>query len=106
MDFEYEMEVSVTFDGGNTVVALAGELDALTAPRLRQIVLPLLGGEPGGIILDLAGVSFLGTRGAQTILDLHRIASEAGQELAVRGITRQTVRALHLIDVEGEVPIV
>jgi anti-anti-sigma factor len=98
------MEVSVTFDGVNTVVALAGELDAMTAAQLRQIVVPLIGGDAGGIVIDVVGLSFLGTRGAQTIVDLHRLASQAGQSLVVKGFTRKSLRAMRLVDVDGEVP--
>ena len=104
MDNEFEMEVSVTLDGDDTIVAIAGELDALTSTRLRQIVMPLLGPGDGRIVVDLVGVGFLGTRGAQTILDLHRLAREAGRGLSVRGLTRQSRRAMRLVDVDEEVP--
>ena len=53
------LELSVSDEGGETVVAVTGELDVTTAPELRERLTALIGAGSTTILLDLAGVTFV-----------------------------------------------
>ena len=53
------LELSVSAEGGETVVAASGELDVTTAPELRERLTALIGAGSTTILLDLAGVTFV-----------------------------------------------
>lgn len=53
------LELSVSDEGGETVVAATGELDVTTAPELRERLTALIGAGSTTILLDLAGVTFV-----------------------------------------------
>jgi len=53
------LELSVSDEGGETVVAVTGELDVTTAPELRERLTALIGAGSTTILLDLARVTFV-----------------------------------------------
>src|SRR5205823_2770407 len=58
-DASATLELSVSAEGGETVVAATGELDVTTAPELRERLTALIGAGSTTILLDLAGVTFV-----------------------------------------------
>jgi len=69
-----DLRVSVTRDSGETVVAIAGELDMSTAEKLSQAVHDALLRSPGRIVLDLADLTFCDSLGLGTLVVLSRTA--------------------------------
>lgn len=69
---------------GETVVAVAGELDLATAPLLGDIVDGLR--DPGleTVVLDLADVEFCDSSGLSVLVRSHREAEERGVRIVVR----------------------
>ncbi len=57
--------------GPYTVVAVVGELDAATAPVLRDAVLGLLNRGVDDLVLDLRGVTFVDSTGVGSLLRIH-----------------------------------
>jgi anti-sigma B factor antagonist len=68
-----------------TVVSVSGEIDMLSAPALRTYVTTNLG-DSGTFLLDLSGVSFLGSAGLAVLV-------EAAQESRTRAVTFGVVAA-------------
>lgn len=62
-----------------TWLAVGGELDAFTAPNLRQAIETAEEAEPATLVLDLRGVTFIDSSGLAVILGAHQRASEAGR---------------------------
>lgn len=48
---------------GRTVVAVGGEIDVYTAPKLRDCITELVGGGSYDIVIDLEAVEFLDSTG-------------------------------------------
>ncbi len=91
------MAVQVGRRGSAVVVSVSGDVDVLTAPRLREALDRGLAEAVGGpVVLDLTGVSFLASRGLSTILDAQR---EAGATTPLRVVVdhaRPVIRPIQL----------
>jgi anti-anti-sigma factor len=71
--------------GARTVVAVSGDLDAVTTPQLEVIVAeqPLTGCR--FLEVDLRGVPSIGSAGLFVLLGVRRWCLQRGIELAIRG---------------------
>jgi anti-sigma B factor antagonist len=70
--------------GDAIVVTVAGELDMLTAPRLRAAISETLDeamGKP--VVLDLTKVTFLGSPGLAALIEAVRTAGQRGGPLRI-----------------------
>jgi len=66
--------------GGITILAVSGEIDVSTSPRLADA---LRAHAAGPLVLDLTGVAFMDSTGLRVLLDLRRAAAEGGLPLAI-----------------------
>jgi anti-anti-sigma factor len=80
---------------GLVVVRVFGELDALTAPRLEEMLTNRLGSSIVSLVVDLSDVTFLGTAGLTVLLRACLHAEVRGVGLwIVTGQGRPVLRAL------------
>lgn len=70
----------------------AGELDATTAPVLREAIEALETGEEPVIVLDLTEVTFIDSSGLQAITSSLRRLRGEGRQLQVAGASRSVRR--------------
>ncbi|QFZ22250.1 STAS domain-containing protein [Saccharothrix syringae] len=78
---------------GVTVVAASGEIDMLTAPQLRAEVLRHLDGGDT-LVLDLSGVSFLGSAGLAVLVEASQHGKRRGTAFRVVAVERAVTRPL------------
>ncbi len=72
-------DVVVTDAGGHVVVALTGEVDVYTAPRLREKLVELVTQGKHRIVVNLEGVEFLDSTGLGVLVGgLKRVRSHNG----------------------------
>lgn len=84
---------------GVCVVAVDGELDALTAPLLEGCVRDQLAVGPGHLILNLQRVRFLGAAGLRCLLTVRELAQHTGARLYLAGlVTRAVARPLEVTE--------
>ncbi|MFD4194058.1 STAS domain-containing protein [Amycolatopsis thermoflava] len=76
------------------VVHTSGELDASTVPRLRAIMRGVLSGAPAVLVVDLSGVTFLGSAGMHLLLEIQNLAGDT--EVRVVADAHSTVKPLRL----------
>jgi anti-anti-sigma factor len=71
-------ELSVTLDrrGRAAVLAVAGEIDLLSAPEFADVVDAVLAGEPEILVVDLRAVTFFCSAGLQVLAAAHRRLAE------------------------------
>ena len=80
--------------GDYVIIALAGEIDLYTAPRLQsELTAALSGQSPARIVVDMSGVDFCDSTGMNVLLAAHRLASERGGDLILAG-PRPSVRKI------------
>jgi anti-anti-sigma factor len=82
-------DVMVEDDGRTAVVVVTGEIDIATSPALDDAVAALATPD---IVLDLRGVTFMGSSGLASLLRADRHAKGLGGTLVVR--TSQQVKDL------------
>ncbi len=91
------MAVAVDRRGSAAVVTVSGDVDALTAPRLRDALDRGFAQADGGpLVLDLTAVEFLASRGLGTIVEAQR---EGGATTPLRVVVdhaRPVVRPIQL----------
>ncbi|GAA1352861.1 STAS domain-containing protein [Saccharothrix algeriensis] len=78
---------------GVVVVAAGGEIDMLTAPELRADVLGRLD-DGDTLVLDLSGVSFLGSAGLAVLVEAAQHAKRRGTAFRVVAVARAVTRPL------------
>jgi anti-sigma B factor antagonist len=81
---------------GSEQVHVTGEVDLATCPQLRAALMAAVdrGGARGGILIDLAGVSFLDARGIGVLVETRLAAHRSGMTFAVqnpRGVVRRVL---------------
>jgi anti-sigma B factor antagonist len=62
------LEVKIELHGGATVLYVSGDVDLLSEPVLRSAVSSQLDAGPEVLVLDLSGVSFLGSIGMTVLM--------------------------------------
>lgn len=86
-----DLGLDVSERDGATVVAVHGDLDLATAPRLRELAVGRLMAGDRAVVLDLSGVEFLDSTGLGTLVAVLKRARSLDAGLALV-ITRERVR--------------
>ncbi len=82
---------------GVTVLAVRGELDALTVPRLAEAISRCLAEVPVGLIVDLEETTFLSSTGAGALVDADGSARSSGKRLAIAAQSVTVSRTLSMM---------
>lgn len=85
-----------------TVIEVGGEVDMVTSPHLRSAVLDQYAAGSELVVLDLDGVTFLGTSGLAVLIEVREAAHAAGVELRLACTARRVLRPL---SIAGLVPL-
>jgi anti-sigma B factor antagonist len=94
-------EVAVTAQAGRVVVEVSGDVDMLTARRLREgLTEAVRVAGAGPVIVDLDRVPFLDSSGIQALLDGYHTAMVAGGTLTVRGAHGTVARVLQIVGID------
>ena len=78
------------------VVAVRGDLDLATAPRVRAQLEDALAARPHRLVVDLADCSFVDASSLTMLLEAHRRTARAGRELVLRGCSPRVLRLLSI----------
>jgi anti-sigma B factor antagonist len=92
---------------GATVVAVTGELDVLTAPKLNTSLNEVIRRGRGNIVIDLSEAGFIDSLGLHTLLNLQRRLSRRSRSLAVicgEGPVRRAIELARLENALGVFP--
>jgi len=82
--------------GSVVVLSAVGEVDVATGPQLRAALADALGEEGVDVVVvDLSGVTFMGSTAIAVLVDAHWEAGQAGKSLRlVSGESRSVMRPL------------
>jgi anti-sigma B factor antagonist len=97
-------EVTESRVGEVAVVAAAGVIDMLTAPKLEDALRTAVGNKPEGLIVDLTAVEFLASAGMGVLVAAHD-AKDDGTRFCVVADGPATSRPLKLVGIADIVPL-
>ena len=70
--------------GDHVVLALAGEIDLYTAPKLQsELTAALAASKSAHIVVDMSAVDFCDSTGMNVLLAANRLATERGGDLSL-----------------------
>jgi anti-anti-sigma factor len=86
----------------SVLITLTGDLDAMTAPELRDEVTTLLfTHHPHELIIDFAGVDFLDSGGIRVLIDIHRRQRDQERKLILTNVPAAPQRVLEVTGLTG-----
>ena len=99
-----EMSTAVSKVDDTTVLHVAGNVDLLTAPVLREAVRDVLDSRPAALVIDLTSVQFLASAGMQVLVTT---SYETGRDIpfAVVAGARASARPIRLTALDTVLPV-
>ena len=91
--------------GSRRTLFVTGELDVATAPALEGAVDGALDGQDGELCLDLSGLKFMDSSGAQAVIHAHHKAVSLGTRLVILSPAPVVRRVLELLGLDGVMDI-
>ena len=91
-----DLRMTVMNEGGETVLALSGDLDLCTSARLRERLVDLTHSARPRIVVDLSGLSFVDSTGLGTLVTALKRVRDAGGDMAIRAPTPATRRVIEI----------
>ncbi|KPI04154.1 anti-anti-sigma regulatory factor, SpoIIAA [Actinobacteria bacterium OV450] len=79
-----------------TRVRVSGEIYTDDDADLRKDLTAALNASPGGLDVDLSGVTFCDSKGLHVLLDLHQQALQAGKTFVLTTLSHPLARLLHI----------
>ena len=93
-DTPYEVEVSAV--GCAAVLAVRGEIDLRTAPRLWDDLDRVIGDGALDVVLDLGQLEFIDSSGLSVLVRAMKLLRERQGDLTLRSVTDRTYRILEV----------
>jgi anti-sigma B factor antagonist len=91
-----ELQFDVTSLAARDVLAVRGEIDAFTSPRLRERLAELMDDGHFALVVDLEGVDFMDSTGLGVLVSSLKRAKEHGGELSLVCTSPQILRVLSI----------
>ena len=85
-----------TRQNGTAVVAVHGEIDLYTAPRLWDALDAAIAETPSELVIDLTDVTFLDSTGLNTLVRAHKRLQPISGSVVVRGASNQVFKVFEL----------
>ena len=96
------IEIEVTGESGTaTTVAVRGEIDMDNGRHVEHTLATALEAAPGEFVLDLSGVTFLGSVGIRVLVECHHAAAASGRHLVLAGMRPWDQRVLAMAGLLG-----
>jgi anti-anti-sigma factor len=99
------LDITISAEGADLVLAIEGEVDLSTAPTLRTCLEHSAADSCGKVVLDLSGVTFLDSSGIAAIVRTHRTLAGTDRRLVLRNPRRAVQRVLTISGIDGVIDV-
>ena len=89
------MNYEIRDEGGVAVVALKGDVDLDSSPKVRSALLDCVGMKRG-VLVDLAGVSYIDSSGVASLVEAYQTARKSNTTFALVEVSESAMRVLEL----------
>ncbi|MBR0650755.1 STAS domain-containing protein [Roseomonas terrae] len=97
--------VVVEADGAPMCLVLTGRLDAAATELVETSVMAHVRRAPGHVLMDMAGVSFVGSLGIRLLISAARTADRAGRRVAIFGVQPAVAEVFRTIALDDLIPV-
>lgn len=97
------MNVEIKQSNSCIEVLVSGEIDAYTAPRLKDVISPLANQEQVEMVINLSGVSFMDSTGLGMLVGLFKTVKSHNGKFTILGLSHRLRR---LFDITGLAEII
>jgi anti-sigma B factor antagonist len=101
-----ELKLTTLLSGEQPTVALDGELDINTAPRLKEALLALHSQGATGFILDVSALGFIDSTGLGTLVAVWNALGSPERGIQLRGANPAVARAFAITGLAEVFPAV
>jgi anti-sigma B factor antagonist len=98
-------DIAISERDGWAVLAVTGELDVATAPKLRQEAVRMSAAGQHRVVLDLSGVGFLDSTGLGVIVGILKRSRTNGGELLLAGAEPQVRKVFEITRMNDILPL-
>jgi len=102
---EPHLTITVSKEGGETVVALEGELDVHTMAQFGERVTDLTQDSHVQLVVDLAGLEFVDSTGLGALIGTMARVQRSGGDMALRSPAPAVRRTIEVMRLERALPI-
>jgi anti-sigma B factor antagonist len=99
------MKYTRTDNGGDTVLAIEGTLDAVTSPELRTVVDDLVNENRKEVTLDLSSLRLIDSSGVGVIVSLFKRVRAYGGSVRIVGLRDQPRAIFRLLRLDRVFPV-
>ena len=90
------VEVTSRSEGDFTIVAVVGEVDLYSSPKMREAVLSGLSRKRPNVVVDLSGVSYMDSSGIATLVEALQVTRKHSGRLVLAGLTERVREVFEL----------
>ena len=91
------MKFKVSAKDGQTTLAIAGQLDALTSPDLRAEIDSIVESRPTRVEVDLSSLRLIDSSGVGALVSLYKRARAEGSRVEITGLRDQPLAIFRLL---------
>ena len=96
--------IRVLSSDGRSIVYVSGELDSSTAARLRDSLVGLISAGARHVVVDLAGVSFMGAGGLGVLVGAGKRLRHDNGKLLLRSASPSVQRMIEITGLDATLP--
>ena len=100
-----DIKVEKQQENGKTFVFVAGEIDAYTAPKLREELLPLAEEQNQSLIVSLKDVSYIDSTGLGVFIGLFKQVMKKNGELKLVNLSERLERLFQITGLNNIIDI-
>ncbi len=94
------MEISERCEGNIPVVAIKGDIDLESSPKLREFLKAKSSAKCPKLILDFAGVNYIDSSGLATLIEYFQAAQPFGGKLALCSLSPRVRNVFEIVRLE------
>lgn len=94
-------QVDYTEKENAVLVRVEGEVDMFTSPNLRDVLIPFFKKNVKGIVVDLAGVTFMDSSGIATLVEGLQWSKKQNRVFVLAGLNDTVFNALSLTKLDN-----
>ncbi|WP_078551283.1 STAS domain-containing protein [Bacillus alkalicellulosilyticus] len=99
------LEINQATTDEKVIVMLSGEVDAYTAPKLREVLIPLTEQSGNQVVINLANVSYIDSTGLGIFIGALKSSHTHQSKISLQGLTSRVERLFRITGLDEVIDI-